>query len=88
MFVRKLSGTVAVWLAFVLLGWLGYEQGAEQNEATLTAIRLMTSVGPALFLGIGILFARNYPLTRQRHTEIVSALAARDAAASEAQPQP
>jgi sugar (glycoside-pentoside-hexuronide) transporter len=88
MFVRKLSGTLAVWLAFVLLGWLGYEQADTQNEATVTAIRLMTSVGPALFLGIGILFARNYPLTRQRHAEIVAALAARDSATGEASPRP
>jgi GPH family glycoside/pentoside/hexuronide:cation symporter len=88
MFVRKLAGSIAVWLAFVILGSLGYHQGDSQNEATVTAIRLMTSVGPAFFLGIGILFARNYPLTRQRHAEIVAALAARDRAATQSPSRP
>jgi len=82
MFVRKLSGTAAVWLAFMLLGWLGYGKSETQNEDTVLAIRLMTSVVPALFLGMGILFAWRYPLTRRRHAEIVAALAARDGAGS------
>jgi sugar (glycoside-pentoside-hexuronide) transporter len=87
MFVRKLAGSAAVWLAFVFLGWLGYQKGDTQNEATVAAIRWMTSIGPACFLALGILFARGYPLTRQRHAEIVTALAARDASASDAPPR-
>jgi len=78
-FLRKLAGTIAVQLALLVLGVLGYQQGAEQNEATLTAIRLLTSIGPAVFLLIGVWIAWGYPLTREAHGRIVSALAARDA---------
>ena len=78
MFVRKLAGTIAVWLAFVFLGWLGYAEGDVQNDAVVTAIRLLTAVGPAFFLGLGVFFAWNYPLTRKRHEQIVIALAARN----------
>jgi sugar (glycoside-pentoside-hexuronide) transporter len=78
-FLRKLAGTVAVWLALTLLGGLGFARDGEQSEAVVTAIRLLASVGPAVFLGLGVWFARGYPLTREAHARIVAALAARDA---------
>jgi Na+/melibiose symporter-like transporter len=78
MFVRKLAGTVAVWLAFVFLGWLGYTEGDVQNPAVVTAIRLLTALGPVVFLTLGLFFAWNYPLSRRRHEEIVAALDARN----------
>jgi GPH family glycoside/pentoside/hexuronide:cation symporter len=79
MFVRKLGGSIAVALALSVLGWLGFDRDAQQSDAVLTAIRLLTSVAPALFLATALAFAWNYPLTRKRHSEIVAALAARDA---------
>lgn len=78
MFLRKLGGTIAVWLALTLLGLLGFVKGEAQNEQTLIAIRLLTSLGPALFLAMGIWFARGYPLTRQAHARILAQLDARD----------
>jgi sugar (glycoside-pentoside-hexuronide) transporter len=79
MFVRKLAGSLAVALALAILGWLGFDKSTEQSETVLTAIRLMTTVVPALFLALAVVFARSYPLTRARHTEIVAALEAREA---------
>ncbi len=79
MFLRKLAGTIAVFLALSLLGLLGYTQGTEQPESAITAIRWLTSVGPALFLALSIWFARGYPLTRAEHGRILEVLAARDA---------
>jgi GPH family glycoside/pentoside/hexuronide:cation symporter len=76
-FIRKLAGALAVWGASQILGWSGYVRGAEQTEATLTAIRLLTALGPALFITIGVFFAIGYPLTRRRHAEILAVLAAR-----------
>jgi len=83
MFLRKLAGTIAVWLALTLLGALGYAKDAPLNEATLTAIVLLTSVAPASFLLLSAWFARGYPLTRKRHGEILAALSAREAVRAE-----
>jgi len=78
-FLRKLSGSLAVALAFALLGALGLERGDVQNPTVRTAIRLLATLAPALCLAVAFWFARAYPLTRRRHAEILSALAARDA---------
>jgi sugar (glycoside-pentoside-hexuronide) transporter len=78
-FLRKLAGTLAVALALTLLGALGFVRGAEQNEATLTAIRFLTTVGPAFFLLLAVWLARGYPLTREAHAEITRQLVERSA---------
>jgi Na+/melibiose symporter-like transporter len=78
-FLRKLGGTIAVALAMLLLGALGLSKGEEQNAATVTAIRLLTTLGPAIFLALAIWIARGYPLTREKHTRIVERIAERDA---------
>jgi len=74
MFVRKLAGTLAVWLALTLLGVLGYQPGQPPNEATLIATRWLTSLVPAVFLVLAAWLARGYQLTRARHAEIRTAL--------------
>src|SRR5438046_10160847 len=74
MFVRKLAGSLAVWLALTLLGVLGYERDLPPNDATLTATRLLTSVVPAAFLVLAAWIARGYLLTRARPAEIRTAL--------------
>ena len=74
MFVRKLAGALAVWLALTLLGVLGYDPNQPPNEATLTATRWLTSIAPAAFLVLAAWIARGYPLTRARHAEIRTAL--------------
>jgi sugar (glycoside-pentoside-hexuronide) transporter len=79
MFVRKLAGSIAVALALAILGWLGFDDGEQQSQTVATAIRLLTTVAPALFLAAAVAFAWNYPLTRRRHAEIVAALEAREA---------
>jgi glycoside/pentoside/hexuronide:cation symporter, GPH family len=78
-FLRKLAGALAVFAASQILGSVGYVRGAEQNPATLTAIRLLTALGPALFIAVGVWFAIGYPLNRSRHAQILAALEARDA---------
>jgi len=79
MFVRKLAGTLAVALAMALLGGLGFDREAAQNDDVLTAIRLLASVGPAFFLVLSVWIARGYSLTREAHREILDQLVARDA---------
>ena len=80
MFMRKLAGTIAVFLALSLLSFMGFvEKSAEQPESAILSIRVLTSIGPALFLGLSLLFTIGYPLTRARHAEIRAQLEARDA---------
>jgi Na+/melibiose symporter-like transporter len=79
-FLRKLGGSIAVVLAMLLLGALGFSKGEEQNTETVTAIRLLTTLAPAAFLALAIWIARGYPLTREKHARIVERIAARDAA--------
>jgi Na+/melibiose symporter-like transporter len=80
-FLRKLGGAIGVFLVLGLLDLLGYEKGAQQNETARQAIRWMTAGAPVAFLVVAIALARSYPLTRERHAEILAKLAARDARA-------
>jgi sugar (glycoside-pentoside-hexuronide) transporter len=74
-FLRKLGGAVGVALVLGVLDWLGFEQGREQQtESARQAIRWMAGLAPAGFLLAGVWFARGYPLTRERHREILSDL--------------
>ena len=77
-FLRKLTGSVAVGLALALLGYLGLSKDEPANEATITAIRIISGLGPTVALVMSILFARAYPLTRARHKEILAQLDAQE----------
>jgi len=79
-FLRKLGGSIAVALAMLLLGALGLSKEEEPNAVTLTAIRLLSTLGPAIFLALAIWIARGYPLTREKHGRIMARIAERDAA--------
>jgi Na+/melibiose symporter-like transporter len=81
-FLRKVAGSIAVALALLLLGAVGFSQGEEQNAEALEMIRVLTSLGPALFLGLAVWIARGYPLTREVHGTIVAKLLERDAETS------
>ncbi len=74
-FVRKLGGALGVAAAGFVLGAAGFERGgATQSESALTAIRVLTTFGPLLFLVLAATIAWRYPLTRARHDEIITAL--------------
>jgi Na+/melibiose symporter-like transporter len=78
MFIRKLGGALGVFLVLSILDLAGYTKAETQSETARQAIRWMTAVAPAFFLGVGILLARGYPLTRQAHETILRALDERD----------
>jgi Na+/melibiose symporter-like transporter len=78
-FLRKLGGSLGVFLVLGLIDVLGFVSGAErQTETALQAIRWLTALAPPLFLLIGVWLLRGYPLTRARHAQILSALEARN----------
>jgi sugar (glycoside-pentoside-hexuronide) transporter len=80
MFLRKVAGTIAVFLLGTVLGAMGLEQGEQQSEGTLITIRVLASLVPAGCLLASLWFARNYSLTRDLHTRIRADLLARDQA--------
>ena len=62
-------------LAGFALSFAGYERAAsEQSEGVILTIRLLATLLPALFLLLGLLAVRGYPLTRERHLEILEGL--------------
>jgi GPH family glycoside/pentoside/hexuronide:cation symporter len=74
------AGTIA--LTGALLSANGYAPGATaQPESALNAIRLLTGGLPALLFFAGIVLATRYPISRERHARIVSALECRRGAA-------
>ncbi|NMB91107.1 MAG: MFS transporter, partial [Chloroflexi bacterium] len=82
-FVGKLGQMATLALLPVILHWAGYIQpSAEtplpvQPAAALQVLRLTIAILPALFLGVSILVAHFYPLTRERHAQIRQELAGR-----------
>ncbi len=81
-FVRKLG----ISLALFALGWAldltGYVPNAvAQTGGALLGIRVMLSWVPALLLGLAMLSAAAFPITRAVHARMLSDLAARQEAA-------
>ena len=76
-FLRKLGGAVGVFLVMGSLDLAGFEQGEEQTEPVRQTIRFLAACGPALFLGLAAVVARDYPLTRAAHDRILDALSQR-----------
>jgi len=73
-FLRKLAGASAVALAGLALDLAGYEGGKQQSATALEAIRWLTGAAPAVFIVLGVLLARSYPMSRERHAEVRRAL--------------
>jgi sugar (glycoside-pentoside-hexuronide) transporter len=76
-FLRKLGGAAGVAMAAVALEFAGFDGQGEPPESALRAIRVVTSMGPALFLALAAWAAFAYPLGRVAHARIVEELEAR-----------
>jgi GPH family glycoside/pentoside/hexuronide:cation symporter len=84
--LNKVGTSVAVpWVALVLAA-TGFAEslGSDQLPGTLTAIRLLVGLVPAVLLALGVAAAAAYPLNRERHERIVRLLARRRARAEDA----
>lgn len=75
-FIRKLSSALATFVALQVLGWFGYQAPPDginvymQLPSTLSAIRFMTGPAVAVLLIAALVFARFYPLSRERQHRI------------------
>lgn len=66
-FFQKFGSAVGMWTIGLILKFTGYnDQLAEQNPATVKAIENMSSIIPAILLGISMLALALYPVTRKR----------------------
>ena len=75
---QKFGGAIGGFLLLYLLGVFGYDASlAAQSSQTLTAIRAMLSIVPAVGAAIGIGFLCFYPLTTARMKDIQAQLAAK-----------
>ena len=79
-FLRKLGGASAAFLAGVVLDLAGLPSGRDvvAPESAITAIRWLASVVTSALILWAAWLARDYPLTRRRHAEILIELDRRD----------
>lgn len=83
--VTKLSLALGVLLGTSLPAVLGYEPTASTiSEGVQTRLMLVYGAVPALLMGIGAAFLRDFPITRTLHTQLRSELDARAGHAMEA----
>jgi GPH family glycoside/pentoside/hexuronide:cation symporter len=75
---RKVTTSIAIPLALLLLEFTGYVPNAPQQPANaLWGIRIAIGPIPAALLCIGILFAFKYPLTREQYAQVAQELESR-----------
>ncbi|MEL6381999.1 MAG: MFS transporter [Cyanobacteria bacterium J06626_18] len=75
-FLQKLGLAVALFVVGQLLDQSGFViEAPAQPVPTLWTIRCLIGPVPAVLLLIGLWFAYQYPLTRERHQQILNALA-------------
>jgi Na+/melibiose symporter-like transporter len=81
-FLRKLGGATAVFLVGIVLDLAGYQGGGAapdaQSPLAVDAIRWLTSIAPAVFLGLAIWVALHYRLSRAAHARVLRQLHHRD----------
>ncbi len=83
-FFQKLATALALWGMGQALAYTGYmtpeTSGALpiQPESAIQAIRIFTGPVPAVLLILAVLFAWNYPITRESHQATLQELAGRE----------
>ncbi|MGB1251620.1 MAG: MFS transporter [Candidatus Promineifilaceae bacterium] len=84
-FFRKLAAGFAVFLVTTTLGWLGFDETVKSAES-ITALRIFIGIVPAILLVCSMWAANKYPLTKEKHAELVRKLQARRAKRSNMAP--
>ena len=81
-FMRKAAAGIVAAITGILLQWAGFEPNVEQTEGTLTTIRVLYTVLPAVMITAGALvFLFKFDLTEEAHAKIRAQLDAREASA-------
>jgi len=76
---NKLGAALGVGLSFTILDWaFGFVPGTQNDSAALDGLLLTYALGTAGGLLLAALPLLTYPMTREKHGEIVEALRARE----------
>jgi GPH family glycoside/pentoside/hexuronide:cation symporter len=79
---RKVASSIAIPLTLLVLDMSGFVSNADvQPASAVWAIRILIGPVPSILLLGGILFARFYPLSREKHAETREQIVARQAPA-------
>ena len=78
-FAQTATAALVVWLSGLVLELVGYQADAEQTATAMWGIRLLMSVGAAVWLVPGAVFCWLMPLTKRRHEAVLAAIEARKA---------
>jgi GPH family glycoside/pentoside/hexuronide:cation symporter len=78
-FAQTAMAALVVWLAGLVLELAGYKADAVQTTTAMWSIRLLMSVGAAVWLVPGAVFCWLMPLTKRRHQAVLAAIEARKA---------
>lgn len=70
-FAYKISMAFAGGVAGIALSLANYVPNVEQTEETLRVLNLMFSIGPVIFLLIGIWITSKYSLTEEKYVEMM-----------------
>jgi GPH family glycoside/pentoside/hexuronide:cation symporter len=81
-FLSKFTGALGVAVSGWALGLFGYVPNVEQTVQALFGIRFFFAIVPAVVIFISLPFLIWYPITRQKHAELVKELADKKAAKS------
>jgi GPH family glycoside/pentoside/hexuronide:cation symporter len=81
-FLSKFTGALGVAVSGWALDLFGYVPNVEQTAHALFGIRLFFSIVPAVVILISLPFLIRYPITRQKHAELVRELADKKASKS------
>lgn len=73
-FIRKLTGAVAVAVAFLTLDRVGFVPNVENSDTVLWMIRFLTAGVPILFILISALAARGYTLGHAEYGDLLAEL--------------
>ncbi len=76
-FAQKAAVGINAVLLGVLLGVVGFQPNAEQNEATLLGMKAIMALIPAIGATAILLILRGYDLDRARHADLVAQIAAK-----------
>lgn len=85
---KKLAAAFGVFVAFPILGYVGYEPNVEQSDRVQLALRTLYALVPSIFNLIGLLIALAYPIDRAMHRAILDAVDRRRAGEDAPDPLP
>lgn len=77
LFVQKVGAAIAIQLAGILLGMVGYQNGMMQTPETIDGIVKISFVCPAILIAVAAFLFIKSPLTREKFAALQNALVAR-----------